>query len=140
MIAMVMIASLTYAQPGKKDGGPESDRKQKPHHPMAKLELSDEQKEKMEELRLAHQKATKTTKNQLKIKQAELEAAVEADKPVAPLVKDINALRAELFTAKINNRVAMRAVLDEKQKLIFDGMKDHRERREGKHGAPRRGK
>ena len=91
-----------------------------------KLSLTEEQTKKLEELRFSHKSTTKGYRNDLDIRQAELKAAMSTDpvseKKVNGLVSDINELKGNMFTARINHKLEVRALLDDKQKLIFDSM------------------
>lgn len=131
-MAILMIGSFVYAQRRPGRTGWEKDGKenfQDRHANLARtLDLSEGQMTKLEELRVAHLKATNETKNELEVKHAQLDAAIEGSKQdqkkIDQLVSDINKLNSELFTAKIDHRLAMRTVLTDAQKVKFDQMKD----------------
>lgn len=96
------------------------------------LNLSEDQKSKIEKLRLEHLRETKDLRNQLEIKRAELNAAMTSDQPdkkqVNSLVSEINSLRSDRFEQKINHQMQVRELLDDEQKLRFDQMKDRTKR------------
>lgn len=135
MTALLVITSLAMAQPprerdqkGERDG---KDRMHRENKDM--LNLTDEQKAQMEALDLSYFKATQPTKNKLDIKRAELDAAIEANQSVEKLVKEINVLQGELFTSRVEHKIAKRNVLTENQRVIFD-------RKSGKANFHRHGK
>ncbi|MEQ8471696.1 MAG: hypothetical protein RIC35_10945 [Marinoscillum sp.] len=142
MTVLLVIGSLAIAQPpadrrDRSERYQERGDKEMAHHEhISPLSLTEEQQSKMKELRMSHLKSTQASKNQLDIKRAELEAAIEADQSVEKLVKEINTLQGGLFTAKVKNKIAMRNLLDENQKLIFDQMKEkgnfHKSGRKGR--------
>lgn len=74
-------------------------------------------------------KATSGVKSQLKIKKAELDAAVTAENPdrksVDRLIKEIGDMQNQLLKEKIYHRIEVRSILDDKQKLRFDQMQHH---------------
>ena len=98
------------------------------------LDLTDEQQQQMKDLRLAHLKKTSETQSQMKIKKAELEAAIKSEKSVDQLIDEIGKLENKLLEARIKHRIDMRNVLDDDQKIVFDQMADRQPRR-GHHGG-----
>ena len=100
-------------------------------------QLTDEQMQVFEEMKLSYRKSTKADKDALKLKKVELETLITNDNPdvgkINALVDEVSTLRGRLFKAEINHKLAMRAELDDKQKMKFDRMnmrkKGERERR-----------
>jgi Spy/CpxP family protein refolding chaperone len=98
--------------------------------------LTDEQKAKMKELRLALHKETLPLKNQLnelKAKQQTLATADKADmKAINANIDEITKVQNQLMKAKSANLQQIRALLTDEQKMIFDthkkmGGKGHKE-------------
>ncbi|MBV6644761.1 MAG: periplasmic heavy metal sensor [Cyclobacteriaceae bacterium] len=123
----MMMAAIVIAQPPRQgnEKGPR-DRQQ-----MAEiLELTDGQKEQFESLRLAHKKATKADRDQLKLKETELSILITADSPdkkaISAQVDEISVIRSRLFESKTMHRLELRALLTDAQKIQFDQMKDRK--------------
>lgn len=140
VVGLLMIGSSALAQRGD-NNRPRGDRfyQQDRQEMIAeRLELTDEQQAELEDLRMAHLKSTSTIKSELKIKNAELDAAISADqidqKKVDNLVEAINSLQGNLFTENVNHRMEVRAMLDDKQRLVFDQMRHMFDRHRGKRG------
>lgn len=134
LLSLLLIGSLAFAQqntPQRMRKGPP--RGEEPEAKIAeRLNLTEEQKSQMKELKMSHLKETNPLMNELNIKRAELKAAIEANpdnrKKIDPIVNDINTLNGKLFTAKVNQQINMRMILDEDQRLKFDLMKRHQMR------------
>uniref|UniRef100_A0A7C4CEK5 Periplasmic heavy metal sensor n=1 Tax=candidate division WOR-3 bacterium TaxID=2052148 RepID=A0A7C4CEK5_UNCW3 len=89
--------------------------------PMAMMpELSDEQLQKMDNLRIAHLKEVLPLRTDLEIKEMELAALWRAEKldaaKVLAKVKELNELRNRLELAKVNHRIATYNVLTPEQR------------------------
>lgn len=138
MMAMVVVSTLTFAQRGPRDGrqpGEErTERRRGSEKMVVLLELTDEQQQQIEDLKLAHLKATSATKDQLNIKRAELEAAISADKPVDKLIDQIGKYENQLLAERIKHRIAVRNTLNEEQKLKFDQFREGKEGHRRPHG------
>lgn len=138
---IVMMGSSVFAQQGPRaPRGPEEFRKEKmsernPQERMVEfLGLTDVQKTKVGELRMAHLKEATPLMNELDIKEAQLKAAIQSEKQADPIIKEINTIRGTLFTAKVKHQVAVRNVLTEEQRIKFDRMKHRRGGDMGKRG------
>jgi Spy/CpxP family protein refolding chaperone len=137
-LAMVTMISV-QAQPGQgpRDGqgrgnGPRDGQW------MDKMQLTEDQKTQIDELRTAHWAGMQELQAELKIKEAELDAAMikQDNKSAKALVATINSLRGELFSNKINHQLAVKELLNDDQKLLFDQFVLNRENR-GKGDGPR---
>lgn len=134
LLALIVAATAWAQGPGDGRGNENrpGDRKERM---IAALDLTQEQVDQFEQLRLDHWKATKKNKDALKLKMVELETIVTDETPdtkkINSLVNDINDLRAKEFAAKIDHRLEMRALLDENQKIEFDQW--HRRKMAGRH-------
>ena len=124
MMALVLVGTMTFAQRGPRDGGQRGDnrpnREDRKEMIAERLDLSDEQQQQIEDLRMAHLKVTSDTKSQLDIKRAELDAAIKAEKPVDKLIGEIGNLENKLLDARVKHRIAVRNTLTDEQKLKFD--------------------
>lgn len=88
------------------------------------LELNENQRGKIESMRQEHQDQMLQLISLLKIKKAELDAALlkEDSKEVQNLVNEINELRGAGFSNKIQHQLAIKSLLNEDQKRKFDQM------------------
>jgi Spy/CpxP family protein refolding chaperone len=138
LLAIFFLASAVQAQPmtgpGKDKMAPKMERNQMgccmgamcghqdglPNIP----DLTDEQKAKLEELKIEHMKIVQPLDNQLAEKQAQLHtlstaAEVNMSK-INSLIEDIGKLRTDIMKEKETHHQAVRKLLTEKQRLIFD--------------------
>lgn len=87
-------------------------------------DLTDEQKKRIEDLQLAHMKEVNKTKAQLSEKQAHLRTLQLADKTdnaaINKTIDEITALKNDLMKKHEAHRQAVRSLLTEKQKVVFD--------------------
>jgi len=104
---------------------------------IAKLELTDVQQTKMENLKVAHHKEVQPLKNKLREKRASLQSLTTSSsidhKQVNNTIEAIGALETKLLKAKTNHKIAMRSLLSDKQKMMFDHMKEKNGKRHGEH-------
>lgn len=87
-------------------------------------DLTDEQKAQLEELKIEHMKIVQPLHNQLAEKQAQLHtlsttAEVNMSK-INSLIEDIGELRTDIMKEKEKHHQAVRKILTEKQRLLFD--------------------
>lgn len=102
--------------------------------PWQKLNLTDEQKEKMKEKKLVFMKETLPIRNELGIKRIELQELWSKDEPDAKAIiakqKEIGKLTEELAEKSVNHRIAMGKIFTPEQKKMFktgiDKMMAHR--------------
>ena len=138
MMALVLVGTMTFAQRGPRDGGQRGDnrpnREDRKEMIAERLDLSDEQQQQIEDLRMAHLKVTSDTKSQLDIKRAELDAAIKAEKPVDKLIGEIGNLENKLLDARVKHRIAVRNTLNDEQKLKFDQFQGGHHGPKGGHG------
>lgn len=128
LVLLISLFSLTYAQrPGMRGGqGPGMRMAKGPGMGMCAHipELTDEQKAKIEDLWLAHQKEVQPKRLQMEKMRVELHELMIADKPD---MKKINAKQEEMSNVRLEmqkegvaHRLAVRELLTEKQRIIFD--------------------
>lgn len=90
------------------------------------LDLTDEQKEQIEEIRFETQKAVLPIQNELREKQAQLRTLTtgeDADFGKAQdVVREIGDLKTELQLIQLSTREEVRSLLTEEQRLKFDTM------------------
>lgn len=97
----------------------------KPHHdPFGIPNLTDEQKAKIKDLRLATYKETKVFKNQLgelNARKRTLESADKADfKAIDANIDEIARVKASIMKARAHFKQQVRALLTDEQRLAFD--------------------
>ena len=93
--------------------------------PMGMLDLSEEQKAKMQDLRLAHQKEVIPIQSELQKQAASMKLEITADKfnesKVKSIQNEISKLRSELQMKMVLHQRAVRDLLTPEQKKKFDG-------------------
>ena len=127
VIAALMVISL-QAQPGPgngpRDGSGSGNGPQGPKEGkwMQSLKLTEDQQQQIGQLRTAQQSEAQEIRAQLKIKEAELDAAMikEDGKKANALVSEINTLQGKLMSQRVNHQLAVKALLTDDQKVIFD--------------------
>ena len=101
-------------------------------------DLTEEQSEQIENLRIEHLKVVKPIKNQLAEKKVQLKSLSTADKvemsKINAKIEEVGALKTQLMKEKANHHQSIRKVLTEKQRVIFDNVPH---KRQG-HGQGRR--
>ena len=109
------------------------------------LELSDEQKTKVEAIHFESMKSMKSVKNLIGEKQARLKSLSTVENPdnkaIIKVASEIGDLKSKMFVNQVQTKQQVRALLDEKQKMKFDQIVDRmrqgeRKGREGGHGRP----
>jgi Spy/CpxP family protein refolding chaperone len=101
-----------------------------------KLNLTDSQKAKIEELRVNHQKKMIDLKANLEKKEVELRALRKSDKlnrsDLLKLTKEISEIKNTMAVEMANHHMDIYELLDNNQKQIWRDMKPERGMREGK--------
>lgn len=96
--------------------------------------LTDEQRESINKLRVAHQKDLLPLRNQLGEHQAKMRTLTTAEKPdtkaINTLIDTMSKLQADMRKKQVAHRLAIRSTLTEEQRVWFD---THQGRR-GQHG------
>ena len=109
---------LLFAQPGDKDGPPFRDRMGK------MLNLSDEQKTKIEDLRLNFQKEKLPLQSKIRELKTNLKLESTKDnydeKKVDQTLDQIEALKKEMYKKRIDHMRSVRNILTDEQKKKFD--------------------
>lgn len=88
------------------------------------LDLSDDQKEKVDALRLNHQKEMLPLRNELNEKKAQLKTLETVEKAdmsaINKLIDDMGMLKTKIAKLHASHRQDVRSVLTEEQRLMFD--------------------
>ncbi len=90
------------------------------------LDLTDEQKEQIQEIRFETQKASLPIQNELREKQAQLRTLTTGEEAnygrAQDVVREIGDLKTELQLIRLSTREEVRNLLTDEQKLKFDTM------------------
>ena len=91
-------------------------------------DLTADQKTKMEDLTLQHIKAVTPLKNQLKEKQAKINSLLDVEKPdmvaINAAIDEMTVVTNQLIKKKAEHKLAIRNLLTDKQKIVFDAKSD----------------
>ncbi|HCL00140.1 MAG TPA: hypothetical protein DHW42_08575 [Candidatus Marinimicrobia bacterium] len=102
-----------------------------------KLDLNEEQKEQMHQLRVNKQKAVVPLQADLKLAQLELEELIRNDdtsKKIDIAIKKINNLKGNLFEIQVKHRIAVKNVLTREQQEMIKHRKPGMQCGHGKKG------
>ena len=110
-------------------------------------DLTDEQKEKMEEIQTETQKITTPLRSKLNTLSAELDELLIAENPnrnaIDSKIEEMAEARTELHKKRIDTRLRIRELLTEEQRVRFDAMRNHgwgrrgfRDRHSSRFGGP----
>ncbi|MCK4640229.1 MAG: hypothetical protein KAU06_02725 [Candidatus Marinimicrobia bacterium] len=86
------------------------------------LDLNEEQKEQMHQLRVKHQKAVIPITADLKLARLELEELIRSDgslKKIDVVIGKINDLKGKFLKLRVKHRIAMRNILTDDQKAMI---------------------
>ncbi|UII23104.1 Spy/CpxP family protein refolding chaperone [Fulvivirga ligni] len=144
LVALFMVGSslAVFAQ----DGDPRPERHERGKKEWSKKgnhqrggfipNLTEEQKTKMKDLRMAFQKETMPMKNDLNEKRAKLRTLTTVDSPdmkkVNKLIEDMGEVEVKLHKAKVAHQQEVRKQLTEEQRIAFDSHSGKRGRHHGR--------
>lgn len=153
LIALVLAlfsGSALMAQPDNRDGNrgynQDGDRTAHRQEMMDKLQLTEEQKTKMDASMISFHKTAQPMRNQLDEKRAALKSLTTVDNPdrkkIEAVIAEIGKIETSLLQAHVNHGLEVRSMLDDKQKIVFDQHQGHKMMGsfDGKnpHGGPHR--
>jgi Spy/CpxP family protein refolding chaperone len=135
LVAIIFILGLSLsvmAQPNQ--------RRQIPHQsmraqsPLKFLDLSEEQKDQIKEIHLAHMKDVQANRDEVKINRVKINAQLHNDDPdmkeIVKLVEANGKLLTQIQVKSIEEKINVRLLLTDEQKIIFDAQGEKiRERR-----------
>ena len=135
LVAIIFILGLSLsvmAQPNQ--------RRQIPHQsmraqsPLKFLDLSEEQKDQIKEIHLAHMKDVQANRDEVKINRVKINAQLHNDDPdmkeIVKLVEANGKLLTKIQVKSIKEKINVRLLLTDEQKIIFDAQGEKiRERR-----------
>ncbi|MDZ7608224.1 MAG: Spy/CpxP family protein refolding chaperone [Cyclobacteriaceae bacterium] len=131
IMATMLMGTISKAQHGRHDGGNRGGGYGRGYenHAMNRsvndlLELTEDQKGKIEEIKLASGKKTIQGQNKISELEAQLATSLTQDKvdntKVNSLIDEIGKLKTENRKDRISAQLKIRELLTEKQKIIFD--------------------
>ena len=101
-------------------------------------DLTDEQKEQIEQIQTETQKITTPLRSKLNTLSAELDELLIAENPdrnaIDSKMDEMAEVRTELHKKRVDTRLRIRALLTEKQRVHFDAMRSHKRGRRGMRG------
>lgn len=101
------------------------------------MNLSDEQKQKMKDIRFKTEKEVLPLKNQLAEKKARLKTLTTVDKPdmneINKTIDEMSALRSQIEKKRVASKMEVRSLLTDEQRLLFDMKGDMRGKHMKKH-------
>lgn len=125
LVAIIFILGLSLsvmAQPNQ--------RRQIPHQsmraqsPLKFLDLSEEQKDQIKEIHLAHMKDVQANRDEVKINRVKINAQLHNDDPdmkeIVKLVEANGKLLTQIQVKSIEEKINVRLLLTDEQKIIFD--------------------
>jgi len=134
--ALVLMGTISNAQNMRHYNGPMHDRPMRGdygqgyqrHSPnpamMDQLNLTDDQKSKIDEIKLASGKNSLQRQNKINELEAQLTSAITQDKvdksKVNSLIDEIGKLRTENRKARMDDHLKIRELLTDNQRIIFD--------------------
>lgn len=124
-VLLLGIITTGFAQPGKGMRMNKNDGR-KAMHMMCKNipNLTDEQQEKIEALRVEHMKKRTAYRNQIHEKMAQIRTLTSGDnidmKKAEALAEEVAALKAKMMKESLNYRNNVRNLLTDEQKVYFD--------------------
>ena len=128
LVALLVLAlgagTLAYGQPNPQRG--ERERTRQRLEPLAeRLNLSDEQKTQMHQIRIAHQKQQVQREAKVKLARIELKELMAADDPnrsaIEKKTKEISDLQYQAKLEMIDHLFKVRSILTPEQREIFKG-------------------
>jgi Spy/CpxP family protein refolding chaperone len=131
LTALMFIGTLSQAQYRKHDRRGRGDNQNQGHGRQLgyqnwndQLELTDEQKGKIEEIKLAASKTSIQRSNKINELEAQLTTLLTGDKidkaKVNKLIDEIGTLKTDARKERVDVHMKIRDLLTEKQKIIFD--------------------
>ncbi len=138
-IVMVSVSATGWSQMPKRNKMPENGRNG--FH--QGLNLTEDQKDKMKTFRIEFLKELTPIKNEIKIKNAQLQGASVGnnvnEKQVYKLIEEIGGLKTQIAKMHFDQKQKVRSILTNEQKVLFDAKPQGSELRGGKHRMNPRG-
>ena len=120
VLISALVSTFAYPQPFRKEVLP------KQRGLMGIPDLSVEQIQKIEKLRLEHRKDVLSLRSKIKAAHLDLEGLImeeSAQKDIDKKVEEIGKMETELMKKRIAHRIEIRNLLTDEQKVIFDSQR-----------------
>lgn len=125
LVAVIFVLGLSLnvmAQPHHRRPMPQQSMRF--HTPLQFLDLSEEQKDQIKEIHLAHMKDVQPLKDEVKINRAKVNALLKNDDPdmkeIVSLVEADGKLLTQIQIKSIGEKIRVRSLLTDEQKIIYD--------------------
>lgn len=119
LATLIAFTSLSYGQQMKRSGRGE----QAPQKMIQELKLTDEQADKMKDLRMDHESDMIDLQASLKKQKLEMRKLMSADQPnkkkIYAQIEKINDVDVKIQKEKVDHRLAVRSILTEEQLKIY---------------------
>lgn len=144
LMVMLLTSSTTLMAQGPRFRGGDGNAMQQGKMGYCNLNLTPEQEQKINDLRVKHIKEITPLRNELNEKQAHLRTLESAEKPdmaaINKTIDEISAIKAKLMKARTAHRAEVSGLLTDDQRVIFNlhgygkGMRGHRGNMRGGYG------
>ncbi|HQG71648.1 MAG TPA: Spy/CpxP family protein refolding chaperone [Tenuifilum sp.] len=145
MMAVLILTSTTGMAQGPRYRGGDGNSMQTAGKGYYYLNLTPEQEQKINDLRVKHLKEITPLRNELSEKQAHLRTLESADKPdmaaINKTIDEITSIKAKLMKARVAHRAEVSQLLTDEQRVLFNargqkgkGMRGHRGNMRGGYG------
>lgn len=125
LVAIIIVLGLSLsvmAQPSRR--GQMASRPMNVQSGLQLLDLSQEQKDQIKEIRLAHMKDVQPIKDEVKINRAKVDALLKRDDPdmkqIVSLVEADGKLLTQIQVKSIDQKIKVRSLLTDEQKVLYD--------------------
>ncbi|MEW5844890.1 MAG: Spy/CpxP family protein refolding chaperone [Bacteroidota bacterium] len=124
LMVVLLLATTTGMAQGPRFRGGDGNAMQTVGKGYCYLNLTPEQEQKINDLRVKHLKETTPLRNELREKQAHLRTLESADKPdmtaINKTIDEISTLKAKLMKARAAHRAEVSQLLTDEQRVIFN--------------------
>lgn len=145
VMVVLLLASTTSMAQGPRFRGGDGNAIQKERKGYCYLNLTPEQEQKINDLRVKHLKEITPLRNELNEKQAHLRTLESAEKPdmtaINKTIDEITSIKAKLMKARVAHRAEVSQLLTDEQRVLFNargqkgkGMRGYRGNMRGGYG------
>jgi Spy/CpxP family protein refolding chaperone len=125
LVAIIVVLGLSLsvmAQPSRR--GPMPHRSMTLKSGLQLLDLTEEQKDQMKEIHLAHMKDVQPLRDEVKINRVKVDVLLKRDDPdmkeIVSLVEANGKLLTQIQVKSIEQKISVRSLLTDEQKIIYD--------------------
>lgn len=124
LMVVLLLATTTGMAQGPRFRGGDGNAMQQKGNAYCELNLTPEQEQKINDIRVKHLKETTPLRNELREKQAHLRTLESADKPdmaaINKTIDEITSIKAKLMKAGAAHRAEVSQLLTDEQRVIFN--------------------